>query len=93
MKTFLLSTFVALQAGDVMSTNRFLANGTAVEGNPLVSAMMHVMGEYWWIPKWALCIAFVALLGGRVADRRVTVPALIVLNAIYLTVVVNNLML
>lgn len=90
MRTLLLSTFTALQVGDVLSTNRFLATGRGVEGNPLVSAIMEVLGQYWWIPKWALVVAFVAFMTSRSADRRVTVPALAILNALYLYVVVNN---
>ena len=84
----LLVIFVILQVADVMSTNAAIGRPGVTEGNPVVRALMIAHGENWWIaPKIALVAA--AILVVRRVPRR---WPLIALSALYMAVVINNLL-
>ena len=84
----LLVIFVILQVGDVMSTNAAVGRSGVTEANPVIRALMVAHGENWWItPKIAL-VAAAILVMRRVRWRW----PLIALSALYMVVVLNNLL-
>jgi hypothetical protein len=87
IKRVLLSAFLALQVLDVLTTIRFLANGNAVEANPVMIFAMDRLGPWWWIIKIAMVLVVVPIL----ARGRVRYVAAIC--GLYAITVVNNLIL
>lgn len=57
--------FVALQIGDIVTTNSALAIPGVWEANPLMAWSQAKLGALWWLPKLAvvlyLCVAAAAL--------------------------------
>jgi hypothetical protein len=86
----LLILIAVAQILDVISTNRALLSGAGVEANPLVAAVMAMMGSYWWLWKVALAgfFAYVALTLQEVGLRRLALIS--ALAKIYVVVIVSN---
>ena len=83
-----LVIFIILQVGDVMSTNMAIGRAGVTEINPIVRALMVAHGENWWVaPKIAL-VAAAILVMRRVRWRW----PLTALTALYIPVVLNNLL-
>lgn len=83
-----LVIFIILQVGDVMSTNMAIGRAGVTEINPIVRALMVAHGENWWVaPKIAL-VAAAILVMRRVRWRW----PLAALTALYIPVVLNNLL-
>ena len=87
MKAALLTALMAAQAGDVWTTNRFLASGHGIEVNPVWAALQASLGTYWWLPKMALAV-LLATLVARAGSRYIAAAL-----AVSMAIVINNLML
>lgn len=86
--TYALFVFlVALQAGDVLTTNKLLSKGGR-EANPLMLWVMSKLGSYWWSVKVALMLAL-GYLVYQLPNFHMLL-ALAALNLLYLWVVLHN---
>lgn len=81
--TLMLILFVALQVGDVLTTNKALATG-AKEANPIVKWLMDKIGDKWWVIK----IPIIAIMFGVIYTPAWVI--LIPINILYIWVVWNN---
>jgi hypothetical protein len=80
------AVIVALQVLDVLTTLRVVVAGGA-EINPVMSALMALLGPLWWIPK----VIFASCVAGYFATRpRVGWPAIVVV-ILCAVVALNNI--
>jgi hypothetical protein len=79
------AVIVALEVLDVLTTIKVVAAGGA-ELNPLMSALMGLLGPAWWIPKaiFASCVA------GYFGTRPSVSWPVVVVTALCTIVVLNN---
>lgn len=78
---------VLLQAGDVYTTNRILANGGR-EANPVIAWVMGKLGRYWWLSKVAVMLPIALLVW--LSPGYHTLMALLFMVILYLWVVWHN---
>jgi hypothetical protein len=79
------AVIVGLEVLDVLTTIKVVAAGGA-ELNPLMSALMGLLGPTWWVPKAILASCVAGYFGTR---RSVGWPAIVV-AALCVVVVLNN---
>ena len=83
----LIVILLALQAGDIWTTNRVIALGGR-EVNPVVAWFQRKTGRLWWVPK--LGGIGLAIFGALLAGPPVTLWVLGVLDLFFAWVVVHN---
>ena len=86
-KFALVALLAILQFGDVLTTNRVLAQG-GVEANPISAYFLERFGAYWWAPKLMLVLMMLTALPFVNTIRVRTL--FIVINLLYCGVMLNN---
>ena len=89
----LLVILALAQIGDILSTNRALAESPgAMEANPVMHLMMTYLGSWWWL--WKVAVAgflATAAFSIRQPSRRQLVFAAAVAK-VYILVLINNML-
>jgi hypothetical protein len=85
---YLLLAFVILNALDIVTTNAVLRNG-GHESNPLTAGLMKVFRGAWGIPKMAITVVIVIILG-KMTFGWLPVGVALLLDAAWVYVVYHN---